>query len=35
MRIKMNKAKPDVENINGLKLAVVKLTTLQVIKPPL
>jgi hypothetical protein len=30
-----DKAKPDVENIKGLNLAVVKLTTVQVTKLPL
>jgi hypothetical protein len=30
-----DKAKPDIENISGLNLAVVKLTTVQVTKLPL
>jgi hypothetical protein len=30
-----DKAKPDIENIRGLNLAVVKLTTVQVTKLPL
>jgi hypothetical protein len=30
-----DKAKPDIENIRGLNLAVVKLMTIQVIKLPL
>jgi hypothetical protein len=29
------KAKPDIENIRGLNLAVVKLTTVQMTKLPL
>jgi hypothetical protein len=31
----LDKVKPDVENIRGLKLAIVKLTTVQVTKQPL
>jgi hypothetical protein len=30
-----DKVKPDIENIRGLNLAVVKLTTVQVIRQPL
>jgi hypothetical protein len=30
-----DKAKPDTENIRGLNLAAVKLTTVQVIRHPL
>jgi hypothetical protein len=30
-----NKAKPDTENIRGLNLVAVKLTTVQVTMPPL
>jgi hypothetical protein len=30
-----DKVKPDIENIRGLNLAVVKLTTVQAIKLPL
>jgi hypothetical protein len=30
-----DKAKPDTENVRGLKLAAVKLTTVQVTKLPL
>jgi hypothetical protein len=31
----LDKAKPDIENIRGLNLAVVKLTSVQVTKLPL
>jgi hypothetical protein len=35
MFVVKDKAKPDTENIRGLNLAVVKLTTVQVTKLPL
>jgi hypothetical protein len=33
--MRMNKVKPDIENIRGLNFAAVKLTTVQVTKLPL
>jgi hypothetical protein len=35
MRLNMFAAKPDVENLRGLNLSVVKLSTVQVTKLPL
>jgi hypothetical protein len=35
MFVVQDKAKPDVENVRGFNLAVVKLTTVQVTKLPL
>jgi hypothetical protein len=35
MFVVQDKAKPDTENIRGLNLAVVKLTTIQVTELPL
>jgi hypothetical protein len=35
MFVAQDKAKPDIENIGGLNLVVVKLTTVQVTKLPL